>query len=474
MVGVAAPAHNQVAYGPFIGGLNTRDAYTEIAANELATCRNGMLDERGVLTKRNHCPDSASFPNPPGAPITFFYSAALSRGILQVGTTLYKCAVGGGSWTSFRTTGSSAPVAMCDFHGKLVYIHPVDGTRTYDGTTDAAVASGVSGTCIAAWQNKVWLGGYSGAPATRLFWSNAGDPTTFTTASDYVDLNEKDDKPITALFPSSGLLAFKEDSFYRVNDSTTGSYQTIDWQAGSVGPRSLIGQDGQIYFWGLDGLYATNGIGPGVNVGDKVRPIYSSDGINGTTKPKISATAVNGRVYFAFPNSGSSDLDQILTYHPRVGWVMITDFTNNNISGFARYPNAAGQQIVAFTNATGVTYRVKDLFTSLSRTSYDFIWTTGYQEPFNGLPARIPRFLPEITVPSSASVAFGINYTDDGGYAKSYTETKTLTNSGTQRTRLQPKILGRAFQVTMNDTASPLSSMSVLQLSLDAQLAALR
>jgi hypothetical protein len=64
-------------------------------------------------------------------------------------------------------------------------------------------------------------------------------------------MREKDGKTVTALFGGSGLLAFKEDSTYRINDSTTGAYQTIDWNTGCVGPLAVCGSDEGIFVWGL-------------------------------------------------------------------------------------------------------------------------------------------------------------------------------------------------------------------------------
>src|SRR5439155_1456633 len=119
-------------------------------------------------------------------------------------------------------------------------------------------------------QNKLWISGIPGGPAYRMHWSAAGDETVWDT-NDFVDFREKDDKPIVALFGGSGLLAFKEDSTYRVNDSTKGAFQTIDWTTGCVGPLALAAQDGQIFVWSNDGLYKGDGFSRFVNIGDKLR-----------------------------------------------------------------------------------------------------------------------------------------------------------------------------------------------------------
>jgi hypothetical protein len=467
--------------GPFDGGLNLRDSYTEIGANELADGTNFTLDERGMATKRNDCPTTAALAGastPPGSVLVFFYSLALNLFICQVGSTLYKAAPGAASWTSFRTLGSSAIVNFVDFAAKLVYVHPLDGVRTYDGTTDAVATTvpvgPVEGMPIAVWQNKCWVVGSAGpdlaaAQFYRLYWSNAGAPNTWTTASDFIDLREKDGKRITALFGGSGLLAFKDDSSYRINDSTTGSYQTIDSTTGCVGPLAVVGSEGRVYTWGLDGLYEGDGIGRFRNVGDKLRPRFLSTNVNATTKPLISAVALNGRVYFAFPRTSSTIPDAILELNPRTGALM-EQYFNARVGPFAHYLNASGVPTASFASASAT---IKDLFTGTTRTGFSCSLATGYVQPFGGAAGRVQRFRPTLTPPAASSLVIALAYSDNGGAAQTYSATVTFANAGEQSEDLWPRKIVREVQVTLNDTASPLTSLAVRSALLDVDLAEL-
>lgn len=463
-----APLAETLRLGPFPGGLNIRDAYTEIAANELADGTNFTLDERGVAIKRNDCPANATFAVPPGAVTAFFFSSAINYAIIQVGTTLYRSTNlgGGGGWTSFKVLSTVSVCAFADFANKLVFTHAADGTFTYDGTTLTLVAATRNGTCIAAWQNKVWVGGVPSATGSRyrVGWCAAGDATTWA-ATDFVDLREKDDQPMTALFGGSGLIAFKESSLYRINDSTTGAFSTIDWNSGCVGALAVCGSDEGIFHWGLDGLYRSSGIGPSVLIGDKLRPRFLSANINATTKPMIAGVYLNGRVYFAFPRANAFSTDAIMEYNPRTGWLMEPFFSGAQVGPFVKYA-VAGVWQASFASASAT---IKDLFTGTTRTGFSCSLTTGYLEPFGGKLARVLRLRPELTLPAAAPIVCGLNYTDASGAPQVLTfPSTTFTSAGTQRPNFWPASVGRAFQVFLNDTATPLASLSVLQAAIDA------
>lgn len=461
----------------FSGGLNLRDSFTEVAPNELSDGTNFTLDERGVASKRNDCPTTAALAGastPPGAVTAFFYSSALNLFICQVGVTLYKAAPGAASWTSFRTLSNSSTVGFCDWRsgtgGFLVYVHFNDGVRLYDGTTDSLATSAVGGNSLAVWQNKVWM---SNQTVPRIYWSNLGDAGVWTTGTDFVDLKEKDAKPITALRAGAGmdvqgrpgLLVFKEDSSYRIYDSTTGAYTTLDRNTGCVGARALTGsEDGRIYVWGLEGLYEGNGMGPFKNIGDKLRPRFLSTTVNATTKPLISAVAVNGLVYFAFPRTSSTIPDAILELNPRTGSIMEA-YLNAQVGPFVFYLNSSGVPAASFASASAT---IKDLYTGTTRTGFTCSLATGHVEPFAGRLARLHHLRPEINPPASSSLAFGLNYQDGGGYAQSFSDSRSFTNSGLQAPKMNPRRQGVAFQATLTDTASPLASLSVHGFSLDA------
>jgi len=414
----------------FSGGLNARDGYAEVAPNELRDgTLNWTLDERAAIAIRKPCVVAADFPTLPGNPTTLYYCATLNLMIVQVGTTLYKCAPGGGSWVSFSTASiSSTPVAFCDFHGYLLYVDQNAGVISYNGTTQTLIAPSPSGTAIAVWQNKVWVGGgrTGGTVPVRLYWSAAGN-ATFATATDYVDLSEKDDKPITALFGGPTLVAFKETSHYRINDSSTGAFTTIDWNAGAVGARAVIGgvapqasgliQEGGIFFWGLDGLYAGDGLRPAILVGDKLRPRFLDYAkINSTTKPFICSGVANGRIYFGFPKTSTIQPDTILEYHPRDKWLLEHQVGSSKPYAFASYPTVS-RQVTVFANGSATS--LIELMKQEAVTAIDYDGSsiaatlkTGFLSIAEGRLVRMRKAVFTITAAASSAVTFAASYLD--------------------------------------------------------------
>lgn len=455
-----------IGEGAWVGGLNLRDSYLEVAPNELVDGTNLTLDERGVAIKRNDCPASADFPAPPGAVTAFFWSTVLQLAIIQSGTTLYKCAIGGGAWTSFRTTGSAAVASFCDFAGKVVYCHPADGTRTYDGTTDAVADATITGVAIATWQTKVWV---ARPNSTQVNFSALG-AVTFA-AADFQNFKEKDDKPLTALFGGSGLLVFKEDSTYRVNDPTSAAFQTIDWTTGCVGARAVIGQDGLIFVWGIDGLYEGNGFGRFANIGDKVHPRFFSSNVNATTKPLISAVSYNGRVYFAFPRTSATIPDGLLELNPRVGWLMESSLGGAQIGPLTKYLAANGQTRAIFASGSAT---IKELLTGTTRTGFSCSLLTGFQQPFGGYLANIMRLGVSLNLPGTTPPAIKLNYLNMGSIPATWGPfVDTIAAAGAQQASVMPRIRGRAFQLSIDDAAVPLSSLSVFDAQMDTLLVGL-
>jgi hypothetical protein len=458
-------------WGPFEGGLNLRDSYTEIAPSEFAAATNLTLDERGVATKRNASPTTAALAaasTPPGAVSVFFYSVTLNLFICQVGATLYKAAPGAATWTSFRNQSTSDPTAIADFPGAINYVHPVDGARFYDGATEGSSSPTVKGTAIAVWQNKLWATGDPGNPS-RVYYSGLGPTGGWTPGTDFVDLREKDNKPTTCVFGGSGLLVFKEDSAYRINDSTQGAYQTIDWTTGSIGARAICGQDGRIFVWSADGLYQGNGLAPFENVGDRLRPRFLSANVNATTKPMISAASASGRVYFACPSVSATVPDSILEYNPRVGWIA-EHYLNAQVGPFAKY-STAGVPAVSFASGSAT---IKDLFTSTTRTGFSASLTTGYVEPFGGRLGRLTRLTPQVFGTAGTAMTITVNYIAISGAPATWTSSFTLSSaSGVQRPVLQPKIQGSAFQVAISDPNN-IAAFSVEAIDADFVLSSLR
>lgn len=459
----------------FSAGLNS-SAYDfwDIGPDETYSSFQVRITDQGHLETRPGCPASSDFPAPPSANAVanLYWSEALSVAILQVGNTLYKCAIGGGSWTSFRTCSTSSRVEFCDFGTKLVYVHPADGVRTYDGATDASVSTVAKGKSIAVWQNKVWVGSDTGP---TYWWSAAGDVTSWTTGTDVNQVRDKDTKGITAMFPSSGLIIFKEDSFYRVNDSTTGAYQTVDVNNGALAQRAVTGSQSNIYFMGLTGIFRTTGFSPAEDISRKISGAGGSGTniwsrsfgtMNKTTRDRISAIQLEQGVYFTYPEVSTTEPDGFLEYNPNTGswmkhYLTLSGNTRATLGGLAKYPDANGFKTGLMLNTTTPT--INSMFTSsgnsvlLDGVTYSWTWRSGFQIPHNlGLVRlrRIRFYLQNKSNSNLPTYQFTLNYTGSNE-SDSYSIQIPATSNSAKGFQFFPNKLVRAFTITAGYSVMP-------------------
>src|SRR6266498_1380735 len=107
----------------FSGGLDLRDSPSELAANELGTAFNVTLDERGGVQGRLGYEKWNPTPFNAAAKVqnTFYWENG-RRLITQVGASMYEDQ----AVTPFYAHTTSARIAMSEFAGLLIMVHPVD------------------------------------------------------------------------------------------------------------------------------------------------------------------------------------------------------------------------------------------------------------------------------------------------------------------------------------------------------------
>lgn len=445
----------------FSGGLNLRDAPTELAENESPDLWNVTLDERGGVVKRLGQSKWNATPAP--ALITQGYYSQVVDRLLHYSKSdgkLYSDP-GTGVLTLVRTWTAASRLGIVDFAGKVYANHPVDGLySSTDGTTwtlvvptsgllgqvssntgspglvipvaadtnwarltvgtlvdvyvratganpgngkkrkvtavsqaagtftvDAAAAAtdadagnvtfdntcGVyvqaayagppKGDLLANWQNKVWTAGDTAHP-NRLSFCAAGDPAKWHTSDGggSNDIREKDDSPILALFGSSGfdnqtkpsLLVGKKESLYRVDDSSTASYMTLDQSTGPASAKCLVGRYGTVYVLSLRGVFRTDGFTPCVPVSTKLDPLFSDTVLNESLSENFCAGVRGDRIRFSVARAGASANDLALEHHPLEAW-----FTagSNAANSYVTYGKNAETLIAASPTVTGALYR---------------------------------------------------------------------------------------------------------------------
>jgi hypothetical protein len=326
------PTYADVRIGDFSGGLNFRDALTELADNETPDCLNVVLDERGGAIKRLGYTrwNTAALPALPtmGFPSSvcncnFWYSRSDGK--------LYRDS--GGVLSNVYTFTANGRVSVADFVGTTYLIHSVDGLfRTTDGTTwiPASAASGSIpiGDQLAVWQNKLWV---ANSTSNLLSFCAPGDATKWDSADDaganYI--REGNDFPIVCLYGTSGvdvtahpaLLVGKRSgangSIHRVTDAATGDYVTIDQSAGPGGPGSITNIYGALYIICPTGIFATDGQSPLQPIGTKLGKFFTPDSIDYIQAANfVAGRTAEGRLRFSFAQAGSAYNDRCLEYHP--------------------------------------------------------------------------------------------------------------------------------------------------------------
>jgi hypothetical protein len=349
-----------VTLSDFSGGLNLRDAPHQLALTETPDAINFTLDERGAIKWRKGCVNAVALPGVSGTLAYIYFSLALNLWLCCRETAgapntfrLYsRPANFSGAWVDRGqiASGVAAQATFADWSGvtpyALIATDVADATNggvyTFDGTTLTKRAP-TAMRAITVWQNRVW----TASLGARLHRSDIGGVGVWT---DFTDLREKDAAELTALGVVGGaLIVFKKRSTYRINDSATGAYTTIDTSAGCLSALSLVAHRGRLYSWGVDALYEFDGIGPGRNVGDKARPLFvptARFGPPGQLPIDPSGPPVLGlsgdSVIGAFSSDYGAVRDALLEFNPAQGWIMrhaLASSSADAISSFATKDN---------------------------------------------------------------------------------------------------------------------------------------
>lgn len=200
----------------------------------------------------------------------------------------------------------------------------------WDGTTYTKNRSGVPLAKYAKWfHNYLFVANTSGQP-NRLFWSNLGDPKTFS-GSNFVDVNPGDSDQIMGLsLIQDELLVFKRNTIWSITgfsgtsfSSTTIATQNTNGKIfgyGTTSPFSIIPIGNDVYYFSMLGnvpvirsLYKTiNSITlDGGVISDDIR--NTCNNITRTALANIVGSFDGRYCYWAIPTNGSSTNNQIIT-----------------------------------------------------------------------------------------------------------------------------------------------------------------
>lgn len=316
-------AVREIAWRNFQGGLNIKDAPSELAENQFIDARNITIDDRGALWKRlGHLQRWTSLENL--AVHNVFNWESRGHIVSQLGAKMWL-----NNSASFLTWSTADRAGMCEFNNNLMLIHPVDGFRIYDGTTvTGPFTNSPKGSTCTSWQNKVFTAGDPINPA-RVTWCAAGTPGTWN-VNDWVELRDIDTTKIVNLHGASGvdisgrpgLLAFKEGSSYRMHDSATGAYITLDPSVGCGSDLASVAAFGRIYVLNDRGIFWTDGNRPMIEVSSLISPFFNASYINTARSDLMAAGRRGDRLYFSVPLAAGTVNGLELEFSPRGEWIV--------------------------------------------------------------------------------------------------------------------------------------------------------
>lgn len=352
-----------VALSSFAGGVNNRDAASELGPADVIDSWNVTYDERGGAASRLGAQKYNGSVYGSDLIQNEFWSSIASTKLVNAGLKLYK----GTSTTAVKTFTTTERVTFTEMGTLIVACHPTDGLFTSpDGATWTAVADpdAPKGTCVATWQNKLWVG----KPNGGVQWSSAGDATAWV-ATDFNNLWEKDSRPIVALHIGSGqdikgspgLLAYKLESAYRINDSSTGAYDTVDATVGCASAIAVVGVGAKVFSLSRRGVYMwQEGQSGLLNVSDKLKPLWDPSQVNLAQLDKWCAGRATNRALFSLTRNGATANNLALELHADQGWLApgsnaVSAYSMSTGTSDAVYggsPTVAGQSYQLYTGGT--------------------------------------------------------------------------------------------------------------------------
>jgi hypothetical protein len=346
----------------FSGGLNVREAPPELAPNESPDLWNVTLDERGGVAKRLGYVKVNLTPYGGGIVQNILYSGLLSDYLVQAGASIYL----GTNTTARKTFTTSARCGMCEFTGKVWAIHPVDGLfSSPDGITWTAIGTGPKGDSITSWQNRLVTNDF--VNTTQINASTIGDGTDWTTAAGHgwtnqIRENPRDGSRILCLASASGvdiqgrpgLIICKRDSTYRMFDSSTGAYSTLDPSIGAASSISVTNLFGLTIILSRFGIFQTDGINPLKKMSSRVDPLFNPDTIAEDQLDLCAAGSYGNRCYFSVPRRGQTANNLAFEFHPIEGWIVIG---SNAASCYTTYASQTQRLYTGSPTVTGQVYK---------------------------------------------------------------------------------------------------------------------
>ena len=354
----------------FSSGMNTKVVNHLLLDSEVKLARNCVLDEIGCLKKRKGYTQigtqitsgTAILGNYYFTDKDVTYSQHLVACNVSGGASASVYFNDGGTWTASLTNlTASKKVRFESFLDRVFAFNGTDAPKSWSGTgswdsTDLTSAPVCKYGRV--YQDRVYLA-HESSNQSRLYYSSvpSSNAISWTTATDYLDVNPEDGSGITALGENSGrLLIFKDNSMFRWNGISTEPDPIID--IGTSSQESVKTINGLTYFFNRYGVYVYDG-GMPYSISRKIQDWI--DAIDQSKLADITAEVDNEHYYCAVGDvtiGGVTYSNTMLVYNiPLKGW---TIWTMTDTPKFLAHYYSSGARYLSFGDANGEVFKLND------------------------------------------------------------------------------------------------------------------
>jgi hypothetical protein len=308
------------------GGVNIREAVSQLAPNELRKAENGVLDERGGFTKRLGSINNGTFGAGTDRVLscyTYYRGASAPQVLIHTsgGKVYYTtdAATNPITWIQIATgLSTTAPMSWETFNSKCYFSNGVDAYASWDGTTYATYASAPKGKFVRLWKDTMFISGVTGL-VDRVYESAPGDPETWPVAG-WVDIAHGDGDTVTALGSDGLVLAvFKKNRGFTIYDPVTLANRVVDFEKGAESHFGVLQFEGDIYYLSRRGVAKFDSSGPGRFVSQKLDPLFTQEVLNLNALSSAWAYTYGNTIGWALPEVGSTIPTVQIEYYPRLG-----------------------------------------------------------------------------------------------------------------------------------------------------------
>jgi hypothetical protein len=328
--------YNQADYS---GGLNNSESSENIAQDEASLLRNWDITEAGKLTQRaglTQVGDTIS-----NSFISGLHSYRRTNGgkdLLMMEKTNLRY-LNANTWTvldSGFTTDLPTWFETCPINDKVYITNGTDALHSWDRASTSlnacltSLATTVPRGKVLRWhKNHMFtvnaVKESSDVYRKRVYWSNLGDPDTWTPATNFFDVPGEGNS-ITVADMGDSLVVFNEHSIQFLSGwgstswiitASSSNVANLDEQVGCIAPRGVTKVGNEVWFVDDEGfirrIYQTDFDAYRRDViSTKLNGTFS--GINKSQLAKAVAFTWNDKVFFAIPNGSSTVNSLVLVY----------------------------------------------------------------------------------------------------------------------------------------------------------------